>query len=246
MREVDAYARLAGVYDAFVVDPCFAHWAEFLDDLFVTDPARVASVLDLCCGTGWMDAELISRGYRTVGLDASAPMLDRARERLGPDAVLVHATLPDLPVAGPFDAAISTYDGFNYLTRGDLGTTLGRLAAVIRPDGWLAFDLHAEAMLQLAAANSPIEGLWDERPYAITYDVDMAERTCLSRVALTDDVGAFTEEHRQFIHDDATVRGALAAAGFDRVAILDDYTLTPAGPETLRATWVARRSIPVD
>jgi len=242
MREVDAYARLAGVYDDFVVDPCFARWADFLDGLFVTDSAGVSSVVDLCCGTGWMDSELIARGYRVVGLDASQAMLERARSRLGPDARLVHATLPDLPIDGIYDAATSTYDGFNYLTASDLRETLVRLARLVRAEGWLAFDLHAEAMLQLAAANSRVEGDWNGRPYRISYDVDTERRTCVSRVELTDDAGAFAEDHRQYIHDDATVRAALAAAGFDRVAVLDDYSLVPASATTLRATWIARRA----
>ena len=35
----------------------------------------VGTVLDLCCGTGLLAGELIARGYRVVGVDASEAML---------------------------------------------------------------------------------------------------------------------------------------------------------------------------
>ena len=77
-------------------------------------------VLDVCCGTGLLAAELVARGYRVTGVDASEAMLDRARRLLGPDTRLIRATLPDLPVEGTFDAAVCTMDGFNYLAPEDL------------------------------------------------------------------------------------------------------------------------------
>ena len=90
------YSRLAGVYDELVVDPCFAQWADFLELLWSGD--RIHRVLDLCCGTGLMTAELAERGYEMVGLDASPAMLDLARRRLPGSVPLIEAELPDLPV----------------------------------------------------------------------------------------------------------------------------------------------------
>ena len=120
MTHVEAYSRLAGVYDEIVVDPCHDRWAPFLHELWRTDPDGVRTVLDVCCGTGLIAGELIARGYRVVGVDAADAMLAQARERLGPDVELSRVTLPELAVDGVFDAAISTFDGLNYLTPADL------------------------------------------------------------------------------------------------------------------------------
>ena len=147
MRQVEAYSLLAGVYDETVVDPCHDRWASFLDELWSADPDGVRSVLDLCCGTGLLAEELTARGYRVVGVDASAAMLALARERLGPDVALSRITLPELTVEGVFDAAACTLDGLSYLDPADLRLTLAAVARRLRPGGWLVFDLHTDAMM---------------------------------------------------------------------------------------------------
>ena len=140
------------------------------------------SVLDVCCGTGLLAAELTGLGYRVAGVDASEAMLARARRLLGSDVVLRRETLPDLTIGGLFDAAISTFDGLNYLTPDDLRTTLGRLAGLIRPGGWLVFDLHTDAMMAFTVANPVVEGHDDGHRFAITSVVDTDARTCDSRI----------------------------------------------------------------
>src|SRR5215469_8993798 len=75
LSRVEAYSRLAGVYDEIVVDPCHGSWASYLHALWGADPDGVGSVLDLCCGTGLLAAELGLLGYRVVGIDASDAML---------------------------------------------------------------------------------------------------------------------------------------------------------------------------
>ena len=130
----------------------------FLHDLWRGDLDGVHSVLDLCCGTGLLAGELIARGYGIVGVDASDAMLARARDRLGPDVALHRTVLPDLRVEGSFDAAVSTFDGFNYLTLPDLRQTLAATARCLRPVGWLVFDLHTDAMMEFTLSNPVVAG----------------------------------------------------------------------------------------
>lgn len=243
MTRVEAYSRLAGIYDEIVVDPCFGDWAGFMDAQWRTDAGRVANVLDVCCGTGLLAAELGSLGYAVTGVDASAAMLARARSLLGPGAPLVLATLPDLPVIGGFDAAVSTFDGLNYLTPMDFRRTVATVAERLRPGGWFIFDLHTDAMFDLARDTPVVEGEQDGTGYIIRNAVDPVARTCRATITVTEPGAgeSFTEEHLQFFHTDDEVRSALEAAGFDRVAVTDEYTDLEVTRETLRATWVARR-----
>jgi predicted TPR repeat methyltransferase len=244
VRQVEAYSRLAGVYDEIVIDPCHDHWASFLHELWSDDAEGVRSVLDLCCGTGLLAGGLLTRGYRVVGIDASEAMLTLARERLGGEVVLSRMTLPDLAVEGVFDAAVCTFDGFNYLTPDELRLTMGAVAGCLRPAGWLVFDLHTDAMMNFTIANPMVAGQSAGNDFVISSVVNRGARTCDTRIELTQarDGDPFSEQHRQYFHADAEVRASLEHAGFEVTAVGAEYTHEPADASTLRATWIARRS----
>ena len=242
MRHVEAYSRLAGVYDEIVVGPCHGHWASFLDELWKTDRDGVRGVLDLCCGTGLLAQELIARGYRVVGVDASEAMLALARERLGPEAPLSRMTLPDLAVDGVFDAVVCTLDGLNYLTPDELRLTMTGVAGCLRPGGWLVFDLHTDALMNFTIANPTVAGGSAGTDFVISV-VDSRARTCDTTIEVTGprDGDSFSEQHRQYFHSAADVRNCLQDAGFAVTAVEEEYTHESADSSTLLATWTARR-----
>lgn len=243
MPSAVAYTSLAGVYDELVVDPCFALWANFYDDLWQWDAAGVQTVLDVCCGTGLMTFELAQRGLRVVGVDGSADMLQRARVLLGDDVELHQAWLPDLAVDSVFDAVISTFDGLNYVESEVFAESVAAAARRLRPGGWFVFDLHTDAMMRLAQANPVLTGHTEVGDFVLTTTVDVEARSCRSAIEVSTTSGeTVAEVHEQFFHSDAVVHSALAQAGFVAVAVFDEYTHRAVDPATtLRATWVARR-----
>jgi SAM-dependent methyltransferase len=243
VRHAEAYSRLAGVYDQLVIDPCHDRWASFLHDLWSADQDGVRSVLDLCCGTGLLAGELIARGYRVVGVDASDAMLALARERLGPYVELSPMTLPDLTGDGVFDAAVCTFDGLNYLTPDELRLTMATVALRLRPAGWLVFDLHTDAMMNFTVSNPVVAGESDGIGFVISSTVDPHARTCATTIELMRPRAgdSFSEQHRQYFHRDAEVRASLQGAGFAVTAVGEEYTHEPVDASTLRATWTARR-----
>jgi SAM-dependent methyltransferase len=243
LRHAEAYSRLAGVYDEIVVDPCHDRCAAFLHDLWSADPEGVRSVLDLCCGTGLLASELIAWGYRVVGVDASEAMLARARERVGPEVTLSRMTLPELAGEEVFDAAVCTFDGFNYLTPDELRRTMAAVALRLRPAGWLVFDLHTDGMMNFTISNSFVAGESAGNGFVISSKVDPDARTCDTTIELTRPRAgdSFSEQHRQYFHTDDDVRASLQAAGFAVTAVGEEYTHEPADASTLCATWTARR-----
>ncbi len=243
MTQVEAYSRLAGLYDEIVIDSCHGRWASFLDELWSADPEGVRSVLDLCCGTGLLASELIARGYEVVGVDASEAMLTRARKRLGPDAALSRMTLPDLTLEGVFDAVVCTFDGLNYLTPDELRLTMAAVADRLRPGGWVVFDLHTDAMMAFTISHGVVAGESAGSDFVISSVVDPRARTCETKIVLTRprDGDPFCERHRQYFHTDTDVRASLHDAGFAVTAVGEEYTHQPADASTLRATWTARR-----
>ena len=251
MRVDASYTRLASVYDDMVVDPCYDRWAQFIHTAWSADPTRVRTVLDVGCGTGLMTAELVELGYDVTGVDGSTSMLAQARRRLGPDVTLARVTLPDLPIDGPFDGAVSTFDVLNYLSPSQLRETAGAVAAVLRPGGWFVFDLHTDAMMEFALANPIVSGDSHGRHFRIDNDVDLAGREVTTRIevsgsddtSIDDDGGrldGFREVHRQYFFTDHQIRVALGEAGLSIMSVSDEYTSQPLENGSLRATWVSR------
>jgi SAM-dependent methyltransferase len=202
----------------------------------------VHTVLDLCCGTGLLAGELAGLGYHVTGVDASPEMLDVARRRLGHAVELVECRLPALAVDGVFDAAVSTFDGLNYLPPGAFDQTIAAVAAQLRPRGWLVFDLHTDAMLDFTVANPVVAGEEAGNGFVISTTFDTGGRACETTIEVTrpSDGEPFSERHLQWFHADSDVRAALADAGFGSVAVTDEYTSRPADATTLRATWISR------
>ncbi|HEY2907574.1 MAG TPA: class I SAM-dependent methyltransferase [Vicinamibacterales bacterium] len=106
------------------------------------------AVLELGCGTGRVSLPLARAGVDLVGIDRSAPMLDRARARLtrGPSRAtlkLVRGDIRALPFpARTFSMVLAPYGILQSLTRDrDLVDTLRAAARVLAPGGLLGIDL---------------------------------------------------------------------------------------------------------
>ncbi|HUD38976.1 MAG TPA: class I SAM-dependent methyltransferase [Streptosporangiaceae bacterium] len=99
-------------------------------------------VLELGAGTGLLTRELIAAGHRVIATDASAAMLDVAREQVGESvAELRQLTLPDDPVPAA-DAIVAIGHPLNYLPdAAAIDRALVAIAGALRPDGLLAFDI---------------------------------------------------------------------------------------------------------
>jgi trans-aconitate 2-methyltransferase len=126
----------ARTYDR-VADPQTRWGRAVLDRLPLVGDERV---LDAGCGSGRVTellAERLPRGG-VVALDASASMVEAARERLAPFGNRIEYVVADLgrllPLTVPVDAVLSTAT-FHWVR--DHDALFANLAAVLRPGGWL-------------------------------------------------------------------------------------------------------------
>ena len=129
------HVRGGQLFDSFAADydrfsrlelPCLATW------LLTQLPAHGGRALDAGCGSGRHTQALAERFDEVIGVDISAPLIDIARHRSGPN---VHYVVSDL-------MAFTDPDGFDLVFSSttlhhmpDLEGALVRLRGLVRPGG---------------------------------------------------------------------------------------------------------------
>lgn len=129
----------AKAYDA-VSTPQFSWGVEVLERLELRGDEYA---LDAGCGSGRVTERLLERlpDGRMLAVDASAAMIEKARERLGDRASYLVADLARLEVEEPVDLVFSTAT-FHWVP--DHRRLFGRLRAALRPDGRLVAQCGGE------------------------------------------------------------------------------------------------------
>ncbi len=89
----EAYQRLADDYARLIDTKPHNAFYERPATLALLPDVSGMQVLDAGCGPGVYAEQLIKRGARVTSVDASDRMIELARQRLGPDAVIQHVDL---------------------------------------------------------------------------------------------------------------------------------------------------------
>lgn len=145
MRErkfpAEAYEAFAWAYDPALGTRFFQSIEPELRRLLDSFPPPGRRHLDLACGSGIALEWFQSRRFRSIGLDASLPMLDLARSRTA--APLVAADMRALPFRLGFSLITSIYDSLNHLLRRrDLEATFNQVGALLAAGGIFLFDVN--------------------------------------------------------------------------------------------------------
>ncbi len=228
---MSSYGPLAAWYDALTGDIPYAAFADFYEAAFARDGGEFHLLLDLCCGTGTLTAEMTRRGYELIGADASVDMLMRAREKtaqLDPAPLFLCQDAAELDLYGTVDAAYCSLDGVNYLPPEKLPEVFRRLRLFIRPGGLFLFDVKTPEWFRSLDGELFVDEkedllcLWraalDEKRRAVIYGMDLFER----RGRLWQRSG---EEHVEYLHEPEELKRLLEEQGFS------DVTLCADGPQ---------------
>lgn len=140
-RDRNPFSHIARLYD-WEHDP----FREDVDVYLALARRFGGPVLELACGTGRILGPLTEAGFACTGVDSSAQMLARARERLaegGLSADLVEQDLTTLELdGGPFRTILFPLDGLGLLVKqADQVEVLARARRLASHDGRLVVDV---------------------------------------------------------------------------------------------------------
>jgi SAM-dependent methyltransferase len=116
-------------------------------------------ILDGGCGLGEWTVFLGQQGFETVGLDLSAPVVDRLKTRF-PASQFVRGDIRQTGFeTGSFDACFS-WGAFEHFENG-LGDCLAEARRILRPGGWLFVSVPFDNWRLILRDSRPLER-WDE------------------------------------------------------------------------------------
>jgi SAM-dependent methyltransferase len=260
-HDADPYSRCAEFYDGFGL------YAGRRDVAFFVDEARRSGgpVLELGCGTGRVAIPTARAGVEICGLDASAEMLARFREKLAAEPAdvqrrvsLVQGDMRAFDLGRRFRLVTLPFRPFQHLVSvQDQLACLARVRAHLTEDGRLILDLF-NPWLRYLTDDSRLEERPEGEPFALPDGrrvvrlAKIAKRDLLHQVQDVELIYEVThaDGRRERIVERFPMRylfryeaeHLLVRAGFEVEALYSDYERSPFGAhDPGELIFVARR-----
>lgn len=220
----EAYGAFAYAYDRALGERFFRAVEPLLDEALERYPTPKRTHLDLASGTGLALRYFVSRGYRSVGVDASLPMLEVARRR---SPRVVAADMRALPLRSRFARVTCLYDSLNHmLDAADLAAAFQAVRGVMDEDSLFLFDMnHPEIYPAVWGLSEPFVA--SGRDYRLEIATTYRAREKMGRAKVTGwaringERVPIEEQHRQRAYSEREIVKALASAGLQPVDVID-------------------------
>lgn len=204
------------------------------------------SVLDLCCGPGRHALEFAKRGFVVTGVDRSAFLLGRARERAAAERVdveWVECDMREFVRPEAFDLVVNLFTSFGYFdSKEDDVLVLESIHASLRPHGALVMELASKEWLARVFQDTTCDELSDGGLLVQRHEIfDDWTRIRNEWIVVRD--GRATGFHfHHTIYSAQELRDRVMGVGFEDVRMFGDFAGSPYGRESHRMVLVARKA----
>ncbi len=224
---------MAPLYDDVTAHHEYEFWTAQLLAVLEREGLEGHRLLDVGCGTGKSFLPMLPRGWRAVGCDISASMLDLARQKAGDAARLEIADMRSLPCFGEFDLVWALDDAINYLLSvEELEAALRGMQSNLATSGLLLFDVNELPVYGFYAEGVEVE--LDGRRFVLqgnaTGEVEpgsIFEFSCFEQLPSSEGQAASRGNvsiHRQRHFTEAEILTAIDRAGLECLSIYGQST----------------------
>jgi len=233
-------------YPYMFSEASFVAAAESVAQLAALAGISSGAVLDLCCGPGRYAVPLAKAGFMVTGVDRTAWLLARARERSEREGVSVEWVEQDMRAfcrPGAFDLALNLFTSFGYFDdEAENLRVLENVYASLKPGG--AFVLDHIGKETLAAKLQPTRSDAFEDGTVLVQRVsvidDWSRVSCEWLLIQGDRV--VRHAFRHWLYSAHELRRLLKSVGFAEVAFYGSFDRVPYGPQAQRLVAVARKA----
>lgn len=241
---MEVYNKFAEIYDSLMTDVPYDKIADIIDKKIKEHNIKNNIVLDLACGTGTLTSKLLKKGYELIGADASAEMLNVAREKC-PEVLFLNQSMDDFELYGTVGTIICCLDSINYLTDAEsLDETIRLCNNYLEPDGLLIFDINTEYKFENILSDNIYTYDNDNVFYVWENDYDESEKLCdfylTFFVKEGEKYSRFEEVHTERAYSEEEIEKALSKNGFEVIEKLDGFTENNATKTSERIMYVCK------
>ena len=243
---MEAYTEFAQVYDRFMDNVPYEAWCEGISKILTEHGISEGLVLDLGCGTGTMTRLLRQKGYDMIGVDASAEMLEIARNHPDEGILYLQQDMREFELYGTVRAIVCVCDSINYLESEEDLLEVFRLANnYLDPGGIFVFDLNTPYKYREILGDSVIAENRDECSFIwenTFYEEDGVNEYDLT-IFCREEGGLYRkyeETHFQKAFDPEDVKKRILEAGMEFVAVYDAFTREAPKKDSERLYFIAR------
>jgi SAM-dependent methyltransferase len=220
----ESYGAFAYAYDQALGRRFFRAVQRLLVKSLEERPPAVKTHLDVACGTGYAMELFARRGFRSVGVDLSLPMLEIAHTRV---RRLVCADLRALPLRRTFARITCLYDSLNHMKEHEeLVAAFRAVRGAMASDSLFLFDMnHPDIYPEVWGSKEPFVASGGD--YRLEIDTAYRKRDRLASALVSGWAKVrgrrieIREHHEQRAWSKSDIRAALREAGLEVVEVVN-------------------------